>query len=73
MHVSPFLTPGVREEEKTPTFGIFVIRQTDIVGKLSVRQTDIRRTDIVSKPTLGEPSLDELKFSQFTLYLFLNF
>jgi len=29
--------------------------ETDKVGKPSVRQTDIRRTDIVGEPTLGKP------------------
>jgi len=36
-------------------FGVFVIKRTDFVGELSVKQTDIRQTDTVGKPTLGKP------------------
>jgi len=43
MHASPFLTLR----------GIFVIRQTNIVGEPSVKRTDIRQTDMIGKMMLG--------------------
>jgi len=32
-------------------FGVFVIRRVDIAGKLTVRRTEIRQTDIVGELT----------------------
>jgi len=46
-----------------PTFGVIVIRQTDMVGEPSIRRTDIvgkltiRQTDITRTDMVGEPSI----------------
>jgi len=54
-----------------PTFCVFVIRLTDLVGKSFIRQTDIGQT-VVLEMILGELPLDELTFSNFLFYSFIK-
>jgi len=51
------------KEGETPTFGVFIIRQTDIVGEMTLGKPTLR------KMTFGELSLEESMFSCLVPFL----